>query len=985
MQWRIDNTSLTPFRPFLADQGARRAKQLAGGMLVRGFDPMGGIRAVPSRFGLLRQYLARSNTLARKPVPLLEDVLLGLKHMVNEYDKVDFAVAPEVAANVEVRLMWKGYAANSIQMKGDFTAWRAITLYPDQKIGKCFTIQSLTPGRYFYLYIIDGVEKVDPEASVLPHPTTGQLCSCILVLNPPATHDNREAALTVAAGGSATDHLVELNLRNVALFDGGAWALSGIFRRTLPIRSLDLSYNGISDAGVQVLCGVLHNLPLLESLKLNGNGFGVDGARYLATSLKGSRCIKLLAVGGNRLGDDGAEAISGLIEYGTAIQEVCLDECYVGDGGMASIASALGQNRTVTTLSLAGNLFTEEGLKVLCLVMAVQGSVRDLRLQHNVVGPTGGVHLGEMLAINASLTALDISDIGLVKGNISNGLQAVRYGLSKNKLLQTLKLSKNNITDINVEELLVSFKANKGLVELDLTMNHLSPHWFLSSDAIERIADREERPKETTLEQYLERNRRSRADPRLSVLFAEPTRLIDDTYEGEWTNRGRWKRINHREEIRRAVAEQGEEERGRMREEEDYVAEELAHHIALVDTFIEGPYGKRYLLTIAKLVAQHLKSLSRVIVEVEASTGSRVLMTTETGVGTETEAAAGNRPILNEQQQQISQTNNGVESPLIKDKDGKVRHHHRRKHRDNQEDDLEAMDGENATDDLLSRDGNKNGDPSGNRLGQAATAVDKPPVYQRRGADSDVIKLRVKKYLGLFSAAVEGEAAELFTAAHVSLVSVLFKQLGASADRMTIAPEQVQELFQMLALPVTGKALAQRIVDETVIKGKGAVGFRRLQRYSLLHAREIARGGRLARSRLLTDLALRPPVEEAKAIVLDNVAHAMRLTIRKHYRALPGRAPKYLCKLCGCRFPVEEAYLRHTQKGAAASQHRIQALSRRIFDAQALFLRHAKFVLSGRHFPAYYSLIPELKMPKDFYPQVLNDYRALRSFYVTRF
>jgi hypothetical protein len=45
-------------------------------------------------------------------------------------------------------------------------------------------------------------------------------------------------------------------------------------------------------------------------------------------------------------------------------------------------------------------------------------------------------------------------------------------------------------------------------------------------------------------------------------------------------------------------------------------------------------------------------------------------------------------------------------------------------------------------------------------------------------------------------------------------------------------------------------------------------------------------------------------------------------------------------------------------------------LRRAIYDAQDAFLRHAKFLVSKRTFPAYFTLVPEKTLPFDYFPQV---------------
>jgi hypothetical protein len=51
--------------------------------------------------------------------------------------------------------------------------------------------------------------------------------------------------------------------------------------------------------------------------------------------------------------------------------------------------------------------------------------VQDLRLQHNPLGPDGAKHVGELLARNKAITALDLSDVQLVRNESNLGIQVL--------------------------------------------------------------------------------------------------------------------------------------------------------------------------------------------------------------------------------------------------------------------------------------------------------------------------------------------------------------------------------------------------------------------------------------------------------------------------------------------------------------------------------------------------------------------------------
>ena len=86
----------------------------------------------------------------------------------------------------------------------------------------------------------------------------------------------------------------------------------------------------------------------------------------------------------------------------------------------------------------------------------------------------------------------------------------------------------------------------------------------------------------------------------------------------------------------------------------------------------------------------------------------------------------------------------------------------------------------------------------------------------------------------------------------------------------------------------------------------------------------------------------------------------------------PNSAPAFLCRSCGTRFASNKAYTAHTARRHFAAEHRELKQRRAIFDAQSVLLRHAKFLVSKRLFPAYFTLVPEKTLPLDYYPQVMD-------------
>ena len=138
--------------------------------------------------------------------------------------------------------------------------------------------------------------------------------------------------------------LSKINLRNMSLFDDGAWAFASFLHHNSLISELDLSYNSISDDGMQAVATILPRLAVLRVFKANGNSFGFDGTRYICGPLSNSKTIERIELSGNSLCDDGAELLAKiLLPRNGNLKELYLDENKIGDDGAEHLGEGLLQ------------------------------------------------------------------------------------------------------------------------------------------------------------------------------------------------------------------------------------------------------------------------------------------------------------------------------------------------------------------------------------------------------------------------------------------------------------------------------------------------------------------------------------------------------------------------------------------------------------------------------------------------------------------
>lgn len=595
MEERIKAAVPSPFRPMKTDPGQKRVTQLLRGMFVTGADARAGIRPFPSVFGLKRQHKAPGLTSLQQP---LLDVLAEV-HCIRD-EKVDIVMAAAAAVHTDVRFQWNGEVQGSIQLTGEFNAWKPEPLDVDHILGKCYIIKKLCPGRYRYKYVLDGKELVDPTASVVEDECGRN--NVIVVINPKTK------------GDCTIKGLKHINLRNNILCDDGTWALANFIHANSLIESVDLSYNQISDEGVLAISSFLPRLFSLTTLSVNGNGFGFDGTRYLLKALNDSKTITHLELSGNRIGDDGTEIISNLIKHHCSLKHLYLDSNLVGNDGAICLGAALVNNRTLLSLSLSHNKIFEFGAERLCTSLRSNGTLTDLRIASNPLGPHGTVWFGGLIDYNNVITVLDLSDVSITRGRLSNGVHALCYGLTRNRSLKALYLRYNSMEEDRIVDLAHALTSNKTLLELDITGNQFDGRWLYPNTVLETKVLKAM----PSIRSSLDKNREISQDPHLSYKFSVKAKdkvVFDDNdteFEGEWDHRRRWKKVDRVKEAKKAALLASNEELARKKLEDDYIHEHLSKHMTSLGCFLEGSAGRRYVNQVAKLISKHLAELANI-------------------------------------------------------------------------------------------------------------------------------------------------------------------------------------------------------------------------------------------------------------------------------------------------------------------------------------------------------------------------------------
>lgn len=601
---RIQAAVPAPFRPRLAaardpdpPEGTRHRDRR-----VQGSDPSEGVRARYRHFGLGSQHSSQR----------LQTVLLQLLHARTGAEDIDTVVAPAASAHAEVRFQWGGYAPTSIQLVGDFNAWVPEDMHrcqePGTGPGKRFLVKFLGPGKYRYRYLIDGTEVLDNTCSIeYSTHTAASTCNIIQVINPPST-------LPVPVPGTDPDSGPiprHLDLRNMGMYDDGVWTLASYLPGTPGIESLDLSFNCISDTGMQALAPALSpaSLPGLRTVLLAGNGFGLAACQYLTRAV--GTCTSTLTsldLSKNSLCDDGAACIAAFITHHGTLSALRLDGCYVGEAGAASLARALRRNASLRLLSLACNTVRAGGAGQLARALRCNGTLLELYFQDNTVGADAAKEFADMLYENTSLHTVDLSNTHIVSGRSGAAIKALCSSLRRNTSLRVLHLRNNSLTDDHALDLAHALRENRGLRTLDLAGNAISQQWFAPDTHLAtRLHERM-----PSIKTSLEYNASVLDDPVLGKRYIPKPPVMDPLFDGEWTERRKWKQVNHKAEQRKYESRASKEEEAHMQDEDEYVCKEVltemkAYNLALEDESI----SKDLLTVLAKLIANHYHNITK--------------------------------------------------------------------------------------------------------------------------------------------------------------------------------------------------------------------------------------------------------------------------------------------------------------------------------------------------------------------------------------
>lgn len=196
---------------------------------------------------------------------------------------------------------------------------------------------------------------------------------------------------------------------------------------------IDAYDNMLKDTGFMALLKFSERHPTLKRLCVGCNNIGTEGCMALAEILQGGTGLEAIELGRPTGYIFASPRRQGFSSSGT------LHNNYVDSSSAARIAKALMYNNTLKYLGLNGNFIGLAGVDG--HTASTTARRRFGAASVDIDGPTS---IGAMLAVNTTLTALDLASNRL--GNA--GVTAVLRGLGRNGSLLRLDLSRNQMTFI---------------------------------------------------------------------------------------------------------------------------------------------------------------------------------------------------------------------------------------------------------------------------------------------------------------------------------------------------------------------------------------------------------------------------------------------------------------------------------------------------------------------------------------------------------
>nr|KAF6411131.1 NLR family pyrin domain containing 5 [Rousettus aegyptiacus] len=273
--------------------------------------------------------------------------------------------------------------------------------------------------------------------------------------------------------------LQSLRLDHCGLTHTCCLAISKILVTSTCLKSLSLMGNKVTNQGITPLCDALKvSQCTLKKLILGNCDLSAAGCQDLAMALIGNQSLTHLYLSTNSLGSEGVNLLCRALKlFSCALQRLILNECNVDVAGCGFLALALTGNQHMTHLSLSMNPLGDNGMNLLCEVVAEPSChLQDLELVKCHLTAACCKNVSYMITRSKHLRSLDLAANTLG----DSGMAELCEGLKQRKSsLRRLGLEACDLTSDCCEGLSLALSCNQCLTSLNLMRNNFSPEGMM--------------------------------------------------------------------------------------------------------------------------------------------------------------------------------------------------------------------------------------------------------------------------------------------------------------------------------------------------------------------------------------------------------------------------------------------------------------------------------------------------------------------------
>ena len=269
----------------------------------------------------------------------------------------------------------------------------------------------------------------------------------------------------------------------------GIKAISQAISVSGPLTSINLSWSMLGPADAKALVDGGAFRGSLTECTLLKNEFDVETARMLAQiskekkislcGIKPDQTEASFAYTNLKLAD--GVLIAAALEFRGSLTQINLPGNSLGPEGAKALGPAISVSKSLTSIDLSLNKLDAEAAKALGPAISVSKSLTSINLWRNDIGAEGGKAIAEGIAVSKSLTSINLhmNDLG------SEGGKAIAQGISVSKSLKEINLGGNNLCGIDafgkgtyttegIVTLSNAISVGKSLTAADLRANSLS-------------------------------------------------------------------------------------------------------------------------------------------------------------------------------------------------------------------------------------------------------------------------------------------------------------------------------------------------------------------------------------------------------------------------------------------------------------------------------------------------------------------------------